>query len=81
MIQCEQCRKKINELQLVGLILKGNKILRLCPTCYKIVHDKEVENINVTREEITKMDLNFTYKSNDIKNFLKSWSKDQINTI
>lgn len=79
MFRCEQCKKTLgNKKQVVGIILRGTRLLKVCPECYGYIHNKEIEALNISKQELaTSGLLEKGYKQEDVKQLLKKWTKQQ----
>ncbi len=65
-------------MQLFGMILSKGKLLQVCPSCYKIVHDKETAKLEITKQQLAVTGfLEKGYKQSDLKEHLKRWAKNQ----
>jgi len=78
MDRCEQCKRTVAALNVFGLILKDGKVLKVCPDCYRIVHDKEVKELEVNNKAFVASGLlEMGFNKSDLKQYLKLWAKKQ----
>lgn len=81
---CEQCHKPIarNNSNLFGLVLRGNKLLKVCHKCYKDIYTAEINKLEITNNEMAVSGLlELGYNKSDVKELLKRWAKNQIEKI
>lgn len=75
MFKCEYCHTIVKNSMVFGLVLRGQKFLKVCPTCYKMIHNKEVEQMEISKKDLQHGGfLSLGWDKRDIKEYLKRWA-------
>lgn len=79
---CERCHKRITRAIAFGIVLSKGKFLRVCPSCYRIIYDAEIDKLDISKQAMAQSGLlDQGAEAGDIKNLLKKWAKTQTQNL